>query len=279
LKIILNKEIYTIEFIKIIYKIKIKGYYNMKVHSVLLAGVFVFFCIVWIPVFVIFYSLYLFGKSLLAFDQSERVGMCQTKYTMFLFFLESIATLPYLFFWSLLSVDDDMNQREKRKKDLKDFPVTFDDITTHGNVNKAYLMSEILDNKQLKKAFHFQEEITKDDYLNFFDYDKEEITRYENKVVWLYSSNYYNALIGITKKKGAIFCINWDYDKFILCRNFYEIPFEIFLNKQDLSIGQIPWRAKRQELDMEGYYTLQYYKEWLEKNNIKVKQKYLNMLK
>lgn len=52
----------------------------------------------------------------------------------------------------------------------------------------------------------------------------------------------------------------------------------MFLNQNDSTIGQIPWRARRGEVDMNTYEKLKLYSIWLEENNIKVKKQYIDML-
>lgn len=55
-------------------------------------------------------------------------------------------------------------------------------------------------------------------------------------------------------------------------------PFGPFLHSQDCTIGQIPWKVRRSELDMDLYYKLKYYKDWLIEKNIPIKEIYINML-
>lgn len=248
----------------------------MNIFNFIIGIIVVFISIVWIPIFLIFYPLSLLGKSLSFLDRSEQVGPCHTKYDMFIDLLNIISVMPYQVSWGLYfeKLDSD-----SRKKDLyKNMIVCFDDPSTHGDIDKEKIIKFISENKAFEKIFHFNEDISKEHYLNFFAHDREEIARYEKRVVWLYYSSYsYGSFIGMTKNKKAIFCINRDYSKFIVCKTFYEMPFVMFLDSQECTIGQIPWKARQSELDMDLYYKLKYYKDWLIENNITVKEKYMNM--
>lgn len=250
--------------------------YNFSPIYILSFIVVVFFSIVWIPVFVVFYILYSIGSALSFMDESDQVSLCQTKYSMFLFFLHSMATVPYHLAWGMLWANKEIENREKRKVD---FTVNFEDKNTHGSVNKDEILGFIKQNNTFKKLFYYERDIDKDFYMNFFDYNKEEIERYEKRVVWLYWSNYNDgALIGMTKDKKAIFCIDRDYNKILLSRKFYEMPFLMFLNQSHSTIGQIPWKARRNQLDMDLYQKLKFYQSWLRESNITIKQRYLDML-
>lgn len=252
--------------------------YNLTPTVIISFIVALFFSIVWAPVFIIFYSLYLIGKSLSFMDQSEQISHCgQTKYSVFLFFLHSIAVVPYNLAWGFVGATSYFRQQEKKKK--INLEVSFEDKNTHGLIDRDQFINFVSHDETFQTLFNFREKIDKDSYLNFFDYDKEEIDRYEKKVVWLYWSDYnHDSIIGITKNKKAIFCIDSNYDKTIISKNFYELPFLMFLNQNDSTIGQIPWRARRGEIDMNTYEKLKFYKNWLEENNIKVKKQYLDML-
>lgn len=218
------------------------------------------------------------GKSLSFMDNSEQVSDCgQTKNSMFLFFVHNVAVLPYLIVWSFFNATISLSNRKYKKEDVK---VNFEDTATHGNVNREELITLISSDEKFKSLFGFEEKISKEFYLNFFDYNKEEIERYEKRVVWIYSSSYdHETLIGVTKSKGAIFGINSDYEKKIISKNFYELPFIIFLNKSGSTIGQIPWKISRKEINLTDYENLKFYTDWLKNNKIKVKQKYIDMLK
>jgi len=250
--------------------------YNFSPVYILSFIVVIFFSIVWIPVFIVFYILYSIGSALSFMDESDQVGLCQTKYSMFLFFLHSMATVPYYLAWGMLWANKEIESREKRKVD---FTVNFEDKSTHGSIDKDKVLAFITQNNTFKKVFGYKNEIDKEFYMDFFDYNKEEVERYEKRVVWLYWSDYNGgAMIGMTKNKNAIFCIDRDYNKIIISRKFYEMPFLMFLNQSHCTIGQIPWKAERNELDMEFYQKLKSYNEWIKENNINVKQNYINML-
>ena len=246
-----------------------------KFYSFILTGVFLFFCIVWSPIFIIFYSIYYIGKCMSGFDQSESVG-CQTQYSMLLFYIESIATVPVLFMYAMLCVHSELKEHEDTKRKSVNMILTFDDSETFNGIDLNALKN-IYSSDAFKYAFNFGEDVNRENYLNFFDYNEEEIRRYEKRVVWLYFTKD-DSLIGITKKTGAIFVITRDYDKYILCKNFYDIPFELFLISDDVSIGQIPWKHSRGEIDMTYYEKLRYYKEWIKEHNLIVHQKNLRMI-
>lgn len=251
--------------------------YNLTPMVIITFIVALFFSVVWIPVFIIFYPLYLIGKSLSFMDQSEQVSHCgQTKYSVFLFFLYSIAVLPYNFAWAFVGATNHFKKQEKKKISIQ---VNFEDKDHHGNIDREKFINLVSHDEVFQTLFNFREKIDKDSYLNFFDYNQEEIYRYEKKVVWLYWSDYnHDSIIGITKNKGAIFCIDSNYDKTIISKNFYELPFLMFLHESDSTIGQVPWRARHGRIDMNTYEKLKLYCIWLEENNIKVKKKYIDML-
>lgn len=248
-----------------------------KFYNFILTGVFLFFCVVWLPIFVIFYGIYFIGKSLSAFDQSDEVSLCQTKYSMLLFYIESIATIPVMFMYAMLCVNSEMREHDQIKKNSVDLNLTFDDDKTFNGIDKNALKN-IYSSKEFNYIFSFYEEVNRDNYLNFFNYNEEEIKRYEKRVVWLYFTKNHS-LIGITKKTGAIFVINKDYEKYILSKNFYDIPFELFLNEEGVSIGQVPWKYSRGELNMTYYDKLRGYKDWINEHNLIVNNKNLNMIK
>ena len=209
------------------------------------------------------------------FDQSESVG-CQTQYSMLLFYIESIATVPVMFMYAMLLVQSEQKEYDDTKRKSSNLLLTFDDQKTFNGIDRTALKN-IYSSDAFKYAFSFSEDVSRENYLNFFNYNEEEIRRYEKRVVWLYFTKDHS-LIGITKKTGAIFVITRDYYKYILCKNFYDIPFELFLISEDMSIGQIPWKHSMGQVNMTYYEKLRYYKEWVEEHKLIVHPKNLKMI-
>jgi len=135
-------------------------------------------------------------------------------------------------------------------------------------------MNIIKTDEKFKKVFHFET----DSKTNFnYMIPDEELRKQFSFVDWIYMSTLSQAtLIGIIEQ-GKIFTTDTDGETFELCESFFEIPFrlvKIYLRGKNYKF------KLHNDSDHEDYLeNLKSYSQWCINNNIKIDEKYLDILK
>lgn len=142
------------------------------------------------------------------------------------------------------------------------------------------ILTLIKNNEIFEYLFMYVDDVTDENINIFFDYDKENIEKYNKFVFWLYLSNFtYGYIVGINNE-GKIFALTNELDEIEYCDNVYEIPFcfwyeEYSLNNEDYST--VGMRIKLENFKI--YNLLIEYKKFIEEKGIKVNKKYFDLIK
>lgn len=130
------------------------------------------------------------------------------------------------------------------------------------------LVKKIKENDFLNRIFFFDND--NEDNFNDIFADNEQKEEFSH-IQWLYMSWHpYATLIGIMKD-NSIFTIDHEFEQYILCDSFFDIPFElvklIIWDSEDIKKSLLEDPLYKQNLE-----DLKKYIQWCEENNFKLRK-------
>lgn len=142
------------------------------------------------------------------------------------------------------------------------------------------ILTLIKNNEIFEHLFMYEDDATDENIDNFFDYEETDIKKCKESGCILYTSFFMYGCLVCLNKNNSVFTVDNELEINNFCNNFYEIPFCFWYEQFDLenkSYSDVGIEIKR--LDIKTYNYLIFYKKWLEENNIKIDEKYFDLIK